>query len=280
MDSLASDWESFNKNYGDILYKFDKKPEKVINKDKDIVRKVEIPKLEYHISTMTVMYNIDSDINPKDIDKYCLENIKDLHTDKVKLLSVDVHESTPSKNRQTGFYFFTTYKLESLGKIIPVKIFNHGMFHMTGIQSEVQGDFACDFLMDIVSKVIGKEVRMVSKNIAMINCNYKIGFKIKRQTLMEILKRDYNVHCMFDACNYPGVLVKVLWNKNKNGICGCEKACKISDKSSKRVCPCVTVAIFGTGSFNITGAKSMEQVSEIADWIIGLLVREREFIEN
>lgn len=280
MDSLDSDWDAFNKNYGSMLYNFDKKPSKVIERSKEIDCDVEIPKLEYHISTMTVMYNLDGDINPKDVDKYCLENVGKLDSMDVKIVSVDIHESTPSKNRQTGFYFFTTYKLESKGKIIPVKIFNHGMFHMTGIQSEEQGDLACEFLRSIVSKVMGREYKLVSRNTAMINCNYKIGFKIKRQTLMEILKRDYKVHCMFDACNYPGVLVKVLWNKNKNGICGCEKPCKISDKSSKRVCPCITIAIFGTGSFNITGAKSMDQVFEIANWIIGVLIREKDLIEN
>lgn len=279
MDSLNSDWEFFNKNYGELMYKFDKVDKKV-SVEKDIDRIVEIPKLDFHISTMTVMYNLDSDIDPKAVDKYCLENIESLSEGDVKLLSVDVHESTGGKNRQTGFYFFTTYKLESLGKVIPVKIFNHGMFHMTGIQSEEQGDKACEFMKGIVSKVMGKKIEMVSRNTAMINCNYKIGFKIKRQVLMEILKRDYKVHCMFDACNYPGVLVKVLWNKNKNGICSCETPCKISDKSSKRVCPCVTIAIFGTGSFNITGGKSMDQVREIADWIIGILIRERSEISS
>lgn len=277
MDSLDSDWAFFNKNYGELMYKFDKVDKKIVE-ERDIKKEVDIPKLDFHISTMTVMYNLDSDIDPKAVDKYCLENIESFVDGPVKLLSVDIHNPTGGKNRETGFYFFTTYKLESLGKVIPVKIFNHGMFHMTGIQSEEQGDMACKFMIEIVSKVMDKEIKLINRNTAMINCNYKIGFKIKRQALMEILKRDYKVHCMFDACNYPGVLVKVLWNENKNGICACEKPCKISDKSSKRVCVCVTIAIFGTGSFNITGGKSMEQVSEISDWIVKILIREKDEI--
>ena len=70
----------------------------------------------------------------------------------------------------------------------------------------------------------------------LINSNFNCGFYINRDKLYNILKYQYKIDCIFDACQYPGIQCKYYYTDTDN-----DKLYKIS------------FMIFRTGSILIVG---------------------------
>ena len=120
-----------------------------------------------------------------------------------------------------------------------------------------------------------KEFRYSDIDIVLINSDFNINFKIKRNILHAILKDEYNLISRFEPGIYPGVNNKFYWNteyksdpSKKPGVCYCNKPCDgkglgCGDGDCKKI----TIAAFSSGSVIITGARKIEQINDCYDFI-------------
>ena len=161
-----------------------------------------------------------------------------------------------------------------------VKIFNNGSISMTGIKKIENGKQSIEMLIQKI-KCIYKEqnrpdiletqmniddLRMTDFSIALINSDYTISYNINRNYLYRMLTNNYKIFSTFDACEYPGVNIKIFWNtKTRNtsnfGRCMCPSKCNGKGKGNgDGDCKVVTIFAFQSGSIMITGARTIEQI--------------------
>lgn len=111
--------------------------------------------------------------------------------------------------------------------------------------------------------------------IVLINSDFNINFKIKRNILFSILKEDYGIVSRFEPGIYPGVNNKYYWNKlykndptKKEGVCYCKKSCSGKGLGNgDGDCKKITIAAFSSGSVIITGARQKEQIDDCYSFI-------------
>tara|TARA_B100000795_G_scaffold270043_2_gene262151 strand:+ start:1518 stop:2678 length:1161 start_codon:yes stop_codon:yes gene_type:complete len=114
--------------------------------------------------------------------------------------------------------------------------------------------------------------------VVLINSDFNINFKIRRDILYSILKNDYHIVSTFFPGIYPGVNNKFYWNKlykddpsKKKGVCYCEKMCEGKGLGEGYGdCKKVTIAAFSSGSVIITGARKKEQIEDCYNFINGV----------
>jgi hypothetical protein len=112
-------------------------------------------------------------------------------------------------------------------------------------------------------------------DIVLINSDFNINFKIKRNILHAILKDEYNLISRFEPGIYPGVNNKFYWNTDyksdpskKPGVCYCKKPCDGKGLGcGDGECKKITIAAFSSGSVIITGARKIVQINDCYDFI-------------
>ena len=102
----------------------------------------------------------------------------------------------------------------------------------------------------------------------LINSDFSVGFKIKRENLYELLVNEYGIYVTYEPDIYPGVNSKFFWNEEtintkQRGVCCCTKKCdgKGLGKGNGD-CKKITVAIFQSGNIIITGARTVQQLND------------------
>ena len=160
-----------------------------------------------------------------------------------------------------------------------IKIFNNGSISMTGVKKIKNGKKSVEILIGYIKKIYKTDpeilreqipidtLAMVEFKIALINSDYNISYNVNRAALHKILSLKYNVSSTFDACEYPGVNIKMFWNKNNimgntfTGKCACHKKCiGKGNGNGEGQCKIVTIFVFQSGSIMITGARCIEQI--------------------
>ncbi len=114
--------------------------------------------------------------------------------------------------------------------------------------------------------------------VVLINSDFNINFKIKRNILFSILKDDYGIISRFEPGIYPGVNNKFYWNKlynddptKKKGVCYCTKPCTGKGLGNgDGDCKKITIAAFSSGSVIITGAREKQQIDDCYNFINGV----------
>ena len=107
----------------------------------------------------------------------------------------------------------------------------------------------------------------------MVNTDFSIGAKVKRETLHRILMDTYRLNSSYESAIYQGVKTKYFFNAERAegkppGLCPCAKLCKGTGDGSKiGQCKKITISPFQTGQVIITGARTMEQINEAYDFI-------------
>lgn len=170
------------------------------------------------------------------------------------------------------------------------KIFRNGNVQMTGVKFIEQGHNFVDKIISVIDNApdaVGEKQLLENKNyrVRMINCDYKVGFCIKRDALFRVMIHDYENMSSFEPCIYPGVKIQYMWNINNNakdGICRCEDTCVHGkgDGMSKGKCKKITVAVFQSGCIIITGAQTKAQIDETYAWINNIIIENRHNIEK
>ena len=194
------------------------------------------------------------------------------------------------KDAKKGFYNQTTLVIRReisplVWKEINVKLFKNGGIQMTGVRSLEMASAALHWLISYLSatctaKPIFEGTPVIHKEeIQMVNTDFSIGAKVKRETLHRILMDTYRLNSSYESAIYQGVKTKYFFNAERPagkppGLCPCAKLCKGTGDGAKIAqCKKITISPFQTGQVIITGARTMEQINEAYDFIKGVFTK-------
>jgi len=167
-------------------------------------------------------------------------------------------------------------------KEINIKLFRNGGVQMTGVRSEVMSWNALRWLVDHIQSSCKKVVfeateerplHLHKMQTQLVNTDFSIGAKIRRDTLYKILSEKYHLTVSYEPSIYQGVKTKYFYNAERPagcppGLCPCEKLCKgTGDGIALGACKKITISPFQTGQVIITGARTMEQINEAYEFM-------------
>lgn len=164
-------------------------------------------------------------------------------------------------------------------KEINVKLFRNGGVQMTGVRSLEMSSEALHWLIGYLSATcIGAPIfasapRIHKEEIQLVNTDFSIGAKVRRDMLHRILSDVYRLNSSYESAIYQGVKTKYFYNAQRPdghppGLCPCAKLCKGTGDGSKiGECKKITISPFQTGQVIITGARTMEQINEAYEFI-------------
>lgn len=230
------------------------------------------------ISTMTICCKTKTLYHITDIKKYI-----DLDVNGIICCGSDPETQrtliTPKKKngkrkKKKNFYNQITLRVVTDEKIINVKLFTNGSIQMTGCKTIISTQQALERLflkLHDEKKIIdehGEEkiIRFVSDpnnvhldmiydvKISMINSNFKIGYKIKREKLYEILVQE-NKKCTYDPIIHACVNIKHRFDELKQD----EKE--------------ISIFVFESGSIIITGARTCTHINSAYNYINTFLIK-------
>lgn len=158
-------------------------------------------------------------------------------------------------------------------KEINVKLFRNGGVQMTGVRSlQMSADtirWLVTFLTETCPIPVFAQAPTISKEeIQLINTDFSIGAKVRRDVLHRILTDTYGLNSSYESAIYQGVKTKFFYNAQRPagtfpGVCGCPRLCKgTGDGTQVGECKKITISPFQTGQVIITGARAMEQIDE------------------
>lgn len=113
-----------------------------------------------------------------------------------------------------------------------------------------------------------ESIKILPLQTVLINSDFNINFKIKRNILHSILKDKYHIVSRYEPGIYPGVNNKYYWNEMNlhtatEGRCMCQKKCDGKGNGQwDGDCKKITIAAFQSGSVIITGAKTMRHIED------------------
>jgi TATA-box binding protein (TBP) (component of TFIID and TFIIIB) len=171
--------------------------------------------------------------------------------------------------------------------MINMKLFKNGIVQMTGIKREADGRHAVEHLIDNINANAEKcyvpladrpTLMMQTFDICMMNGDFRFDFEIKRDVIYDILSKTYHMDTSYEPCIYPGVKVKFFHNEDGSGICNCTPKCTM--KSKNNTCRKTTVSIFQSGCTIITGARSIEDVDTVYNFISDLVNKHKPTIQK
>jgi len=183
------------------------------------------------LSTMVVLYNLNIKLNTTELleklqldDKLIKIEKKGILTkgkssrDKIK------RRSKKSKENNTGFgrNSITLVVLNNGdGKLpekeITTKIFQNGVFHMTGILDPLYDSSTLNYIMSKISEIEKYNWEVIRRRVVLMNYVTEITPKmlIARENLSNNIKnlRNPNIISSFDPDVYPGVKIQFIENK-------------------------------------------------------------------
>jgi len=194
-----------------------------------------------------------------------------------------------------GFYNQTTLiirrEISPLNwKEINIKLFKNGGIQMTGVRSQEMASDALRWLLSYLQRtctakpIFEKDPVVEREEIQMVNTDFSIGAKVRRENLHKILMETYGLNSSYESVIYQGVKTKYFYNAEKPvdrppGICPCSKLCKGTGDGSKiGECKKITISPFQTGQVIITGARTMAQINEAYEFIKGVFTRHADEI--
>ncbi len=174
-------------------------------------------------------------------------------------------------------------------KEINIKLFRNGGVQMTGVRSEEMSWDALRWILDHIQTrctepVFEGEVRPHKMQTQLVNTDFSIGAKIRRDVLYKILSERYHLTVSYEPSIYQGVKTKYFYNSQRPatcppGLCPCEKLCKgTGDGSALGMCKKITISPFQTGQVIITGARTMDQINEAYEFMKALFAKHAEEI--
>lgn len=178
---------------------------------------------------------------------------------------------------------------------INIKVFKNGNIQMTGLKFTEQGGSAIQFIVDELLRIRSEndpsivddaeKLGVYNYSIRLINCDFRIGFDIKRDKLYKVIQNEYEgVFCSYEPCIYPGVKIQYNWNEmypHAEGTCICTTAC--SGKGTgcgNGQCKKITIAVFQSGCIIITGAQSHEQINKAYDFTCEAIQKHMDVIKK
>lgn len=196
---------------------------------------------------------------------------------------------------------------------VNTKMFNNGTVHMTGLKSILDGEKVIAGIIDRLQQLADADAAVADRtregadeslivpldskmvqgpfSIHLINSDFKVNFRIKREVLHEVLVRNYKNKCTYEPCIYPGVKLQYFYNtatenQKNNGNCQCPTGQCAGKGKGAAVGDCkkVTIGVFQSGCVIITGASTVTQIEECYPYICKVLkdtidlIRKRNYI--
>jgi TATA-box binding protein (TBP) (component of TFIID and TFIIIB) len=164
-------------------------------------------------------------------------------------------------------------------KEINVKLFRNGGVQMTGVRSMEMASNTIHWLLAYLTTnctaapIFAEEPRVQKEQVQLVNTDFSIGAKVRRDVLHRILIEKYRLNSSYESAIYQGVKTKYFYNAERPagsapGLCPCEKLCKgTGDGSKLGACKKITISPFQTGQVIITGARTMDQINEAYGFI-------------
>jgi TATA-box binding protein (TBP) (component of TFIID and TFIIIB) len=174
-------------------------------------------------------------------------------------------------------------------KEINVKLFRNGGVQMTGVRSEAMSWDALRWLVGHIEATCGTgifegPVAIHKMEIQLVNTDFSIGAKIRRDALHAVLAEQYHLTVSYEPAIYQGVKTKFFYNAERPagcppGLCPCDKLCKgTGDGTRLGACKKITISPFQTGQIIITGARTMDQINEAYVFMRNLFERHADDI--
>jgi len=223
------------------------------------------------ISTQTVMVYFNCTFDPEYIyenlevsDKYKNVNLKDIPNSEfehgiVYLLKTSGGKSKGMNTTKGHFRNQITAKIFIIDKLITIKIFRTGKFHMTGCKNSEHINQGCVYLFDCIRKLGEKawkpersegssETNVVincqdsgvrkantesssSENIpikaiteiVMVNVDFKLGFKIDQSTLDSLVQKNggQDFYSTYESTLNPSVNIKMEFQEPEKKVYDC-----------------------------------------------------------
>jgi len=194
--------------------------------------------------------------------------------------------------KETSFYNQTTVVIRKevaplKFKEINIKLFKNGGIQMTGVKTLEMASGALRWLLAHVmascpGPIFAKPPVITEEATQLINTDFNIGAKIRRDVLHKVLAEEYSLSSSYEAAIYQGVKAKYFYNDKKPadappGHCVCPKLCKGAGDGTKiGACKKITISSFQTGNVIVTGGRTMEQTEEAYLFIKELFLKHQE----
>ena len=139
------------------------------------------------------------------------------------------------------------------------KVFGNGKFHMTGVRSATEALGTLSLVLKAIRSlrpgVSADEspVRILSAKVQMLNTDFRLNVPLDLEALRETIVGKYAVYCRYEPDQYPG--------------------CNIKFSRS-------TILAFRSGCVIITGAKSMEDVSNAYAFVLGVVLENPSVVDK
>jgi TATA-box binding protein (TBP) (component of TFIID and TFIIIB) len=171
---------------------------------------------------------------------------------------------------------------EASEHVTNVKIFTNGAVQMTGVRSEAEGRRT---LETVAALIRCKPCAPTKYAHQLVNCDFKLPFPIERTRLYELVVHRLGMCARFEPCIYPGVKIAYFYNSNKDalqGSCACAARCHAGkgDGHGTGKCKRVTLLVFQSGHVIATGARTVEQAGAARDFLLDLVVSNRDDVEK
>lgn len=247
----------------------------------------------YRISTMTVTGSINNNIDLRnfferiDIDAYDNVRYIEYGANKNEHHFKGEKATKNKKQQKKRFDNQMTLHMNDDQYNYNIKLFKNGNVQMTGVKDIDKGKGIIDELIKILkinnkmcsadNMIVDDENKLKNSNFntRLINCDFRVNYKINRSLLHKLLTQKYCMTCSYEPCIYQGVKLSFFMNDySNNGICSCSKKC--TGKGSNTVCKKITVAVFQSGCVTITGSNEISQLKYVYNFMKDLLEENRE----
>jgi TATA-box binding protein (TBP) (component of TFIID and TFIIIB) len=223
--------------------------------------------------------------------EYGLKNSTTFYKGYHRKLSVTKRKRKETKRFDNQVTILLRLRSQSGMSTVNMKVFCNGKIQMTGIKTITHGEHALSYLVEHIktsSLDICKnqaELQSSGYDIRLINSDFSVNFKIKREVLDRIMRTEYQTYCSFESCTYPGVKIQYNYNEafnnNVSGLCTCTQRCNgkgigFGDGQCKKV----TIAVFQSGCIIITGARSHNQIQAAYNYICSVIDRHYTLIHK
>jgi len=232
------------------------------------------------VSTITVCATINLDdsiknfVNKTILQRHCCKKCYEM------FLDIENHTCDKIIKKKGSFYNQQTLLITLPNKKkVNFKIFWNGKVQITGLKSELHGVKAIEIFIEFIKKLQlryknteewvitdSKLLQMDNYRVCLINSDFSVNFKIKRNLLYELLKKKYKISVSYEPDYYQGVNSKFYWNrvnKKMTGKCNCTINCNGKGKGNGNGdCKKVTISIFQSGKIIITGAQTYHQIKD------------------
>ena len=241
---------------------------------------------------MTAVSSINSDIDLDNLFKNIVPNNLVTYIQHGSLGTKGEPKKKPRKSRvpkkQKSFFNQVTLHVHC-EKSVNVKLFNNGKVQMTGLKYETHGEKVLSLLLPYLQELNSMSDQLIVTNeplihnpfkIAMINSDFSIGYKVKRDVVhREIV--DSGMYSSYEPCIYPGVNMKYYYNEDSdNGICQCTEMCNGKGcGKGNGCCKKITIVVFMSGEIMITGASKREHLEICYKFISEFINSKRNIIE-